>query len=378
MMGLLIRLRVLSLAGAVLVLCAIKVQAQQYLYTNDNLADAGNTTTALSVSPKGVVKVIKTYPTGGKSIGSAHFSLSPITSVRTRLGTCLFVSNGGDSTIAAFQMNLFNGTLVTVHGSPFSDGVTGGQQFGIGLTAGGHLLFAGNTNVHTISILRISSTCSLKALKKVTVPGSPAGMKVTPDGNYLITAYNGKVDSFKIDSTTGDLAEIGPFNPKGSGSPAGVEISCDSTTAYFGDAATNNTEVEAFSISSGGVLKEFDDFTSTKGQGSYNVLLSVDGKHLYVSNTMSNQITTLSVGSNGNLTYDNSVKLSRPGLFALGLATGSSGVDLFVSEENNPEAIGVLAAKGDTVEEVHGSPFKVRKNGSDPAGLTAVPPKSCH
>jgi len=374
MMSLLRPLRVLSLAGVSLVLCAANVHAQQYIYTNDNVAGAKNSTTALSVSAKGVVKVIKTYPTGGKSAGSGYFSLSPITSVRTRLGTCLFVSNGGDSTIAAYQMNLFNGTLAPVHGSPFSDGVTGSQRYGIGLAAGNHFLFAGNTSSNAISVLRIGSTCSLQALKNVIVPGSPAGMKVTPNGNYLIAAYIGQVDSFKIDPTTGDLTELGPFNPHGSA--AGVEISCDGTTAYFGDAATN-TQVEAFSISSGGALKEFDNFTNSNGQGSYNVLLSVDGKHLYVSNTMSNQITTLSVGSNGTLTYDSTAKLNKPGLFALGLATGTSGLDVFVSEENNPEAIGVLAANGDKVKEVPGSPFNVIKNGSDPAGLTAVPSKSC-
>jgi hypothetical protein len=60
----------------------------------------------------------------------------------------------------------------------------------------------------------------------------------------------------------------------------------------------------------------------------------------------------------------------------LGLATGT-GLDLFVSEENNPEAIGVLTTDGGTLKEVTGSPFHVLKNGSDPAGLTAVP-KACN
>jgi 6-phosphogluconolactonase len=365
---------VLSLVGIlILALWAGNALAQQYIFTNDNVANSGNSTTALSVSGKGVLKVIKTYPTGGKSAGSSYFALSPVTSAKTRLGNCLFVSNGGDSTIAAFQMNLFDETLTPVHGSPFADGVTGAQHYGVGLAAGGHFLFAGNTNNNSISVLKISSICSLKLLKIVTVPGSPAGMKVAPDGSFLIVAYIGQVDSFKIDPSTGDLTELGPFNTKGSAS--GVDISCDGTTAYFGDAASN-TQVEVFSISSSGELKELNNFTNKNGQSSNNVMLSVDGKHLYVSNTMSNQITTLSVGSNGALTYESTVKLNKPGLFALGLATGT-GLDVFVSEQNNPESIGVLAANGGTLKEVPGSPFHVIKNGSDPAGLTAVP-KSCN
>jgi 6-phosphogluconolactonase (cycloisomerase 2 family) len=366
---------VLSLAG-VFALCTGNALAQQYIFTNDNVANSGNSTTALSLNGKGAVKLLKTYPTGGRSAGGGYFALSPITSAKTRLGTCLFVSNGGDSTIAAFQMNLFQGTLTAVHGSPFSDGVTSAQQFGIGLAASvNHLLFAGNTNNSSISVLRISNNCSLKVLKvKVGIPGSPAGMKVTPDGNYLIVAYNGQADSFKIDASTGDLTELGPFPTKGAA--AGVDISCDGTTAYFGDAA-NNAQVEPFSIGSTGELKALKIFTNKNLQGSWNVMLNVDGTHLYLSNTMSNQITTLSVGSNGTLSYDSTVKLKAPGQFALGLSTGTSDAYLFVSEQNNPESIGVLAANGNTLKEVAGSPFHVVKNGSDPAGLTAVP-KSCN
>ena len=359
---------------SILALSAGHALAQQYIFTNDNVANSGNSTTAMSVNGKGAVKLLKTYPTGGKSAGAGYFAVSSITSAKTRLGTCLFVSNGGDSSIAAFQTNLFHGTLTALSGSPFPDGVSGAQHFGIGLTAGNHFLFAGNTNNNSISVLRISPNCSLKLLKMVTVPGSPAGMKVTPDGSFLITAYIGQVDSFKIDPDTGDLTELGPFTPKGSA--AGVEISCDSTTAYFGDSASN-TQVEVFSISSGGTLKEIDNFTNKNGESSNNIMLSVDGKHLYVSNTISSQITTLSVGSNGALTYESTVKLKKPGTFALGLATGTGGVHLFVSEQANPESIGVLATNGDTLKEVPSSPFHVVKNGSAPAGLTAVP-KSCN
>ena len=181
---------IFCLAG-VFAFSAANALAQQYIFTNDNVANSGNSTTALSVNSKGAVKLLKTYPTGGKSAGSGYFALSPITSAKIRLGTCLFVSNGGDSTIAAFQVNLFLGTLTAVHGSPFSDGATGAQHFGVGLAADNHFLFAGNTNNNSISVMRINANCSLKALKMFTVPGSPSGMKVTPNGDYLIAAYIG-------------------------------------------------------------------------------------------------------------------------------------------------------------------------------------------
>ncbi len=287
------RLRLWVICGiAVCALSVARVQAQQYIFTNDNVAGGKNSTTALTVQSSGAVKVLKTYPTGGKSAGSAYFALSPVTAAHVRAGYCVFVSNGGDSTIAAYQANLFNGKLVAVNGSPFPDGSSGSQNLGIGLTVGNsQLLFAGNTNTNSISVMQINRSCGLKTVQKMTVMGSPAGMKVTPDGKYLIVAYIGQVDSFAINYSTGELTELGPFQTQGSA--AGVEINCDSTVAYFGDTASN-TQVEAFSINASGGLKEIDNFTNTNGQSSNNVMLSVDGKHLYVSNTSSNQITTLS------------------------------------------------------------------------------------
>ncbi len=87
---------IFCLAG-VFAFSAANALAQQYIFTNDNVANSGNSTTALSVNSKGAVKLLKTYPTGGKSAGSGYFALSPITSAKSRLGTCLFVSNGGEA-----------------------------------------------------------------------------------------------------------------------------------------------------------------------------------------------------------------------------------------------------------------------------------------
>jgi 6-phosphogluconolactonase (cycloisomerase 2 family) len=356
---------------------AIPLAAQQYLFTNDNVLNQTNSTTALKVSGRGKVPVIHTYSTGGKSTGNAeYFALSPIATAKTQLGSCLFVSNGGDSTIAAFQIDLFTGDLTAVKGSPFSDGASGAQQSGIGLAVGKNkLLFAGNSTSNSLSVLKISSSCALKSAGILKLANSPDGLKVTPNGNYLIAAYMGSVDSFQIDYSSATLKELGPFSTKGTA--AGVAITCDSSTVYFGDAAAH-TEVEVFSIESSGKLTELNNFTDSNGDNSNNVQLSNDEKELFVSNNQSNQITILTVGSDGGLTYDGSVKLNKPGKYALGLAASRNGKDLFVSEENNPEAVGVFTIAGTTLKEVSGSPYSVIKNGFDPAALIAVPSKSCH
>jgi hypothetical protein len=201
-------------------------------------------------------------------------------------------------------------------------------------------------------------------------------MKATPDGKYLLTAYLGQVDSFQIKNIGGDLVELGPFGANGA--TAGVEISCDSTTAYFGDAGTE-TEVEVYSISSTGKLAEINNFTNSNGVNSNNVLLSANGKTLYVSNTMSvpPAVTTLTVGSGGALTYDSTTSLQGTAQYALGLATTKLGGKLFVVETNNNEDIGVLRAKATTLKEVPSSPFAGTQNGFISFSMTAVPGKSC-
>lgn len=375
------RLLLISFLAAVFTLGPAVLHAQQHIYTNDNIQfnSGNNSTTAYKVSPAGTVTAIKTYPTGGLGSNGSYFAQIEIASAQTTTNQCLFVADGYSNDVAAFTIKMANGALKKVTGSPFASGGSGGGR-GIGLavsdTSGQPLLFAGNPLSNTITAFMINPNCGLKKQKTFNVAGSPIGMKATPDGKYLLAAYLGQVDSFRIKNSKGGLVELGPFSANGA--TAGVEISCDSSTAYFGD-ATTQIQVEVYSINSAGKLTEINNFTNNNGINSNNVLLSVDGKTLFVSNTMSvpPAVTTLTVGSGGALTYDSTTSLHGNGQYALGLATTKAGGKLFVVETNNNEEIGVLKAKGTTLKEVPGSPFSGTQNGFISFSLTAVPGKTC-
>ena len=349
---------------------------QQYLYTNDNVSNHINSTTALKVSTAGAVKMIKTYSTGGRSAGGgAYYASRPIAYVKTSSSSCLFLSNGGDSTISAFKINLKNGQLSAVKGSPFAYGVTGSQPNGISLASGnGKLLFAGNSGHNSVSVLKIAASCSLKSASSTTVSYSPVDLKTTPNGKYLIASYMGPVDSFTIDYGKSQLKELGPFSS--SGSAAGIDITCDGATAFFGDAAAN-TEVEAYRIQSNGKLSELANYKDKKGSNSNNVMLSKDQKTLYVTNNQSSEISILQVGRNGVEFRQGIIKLNKPGQFADALAENKAGTQLFVSEARDPESAGVLLPKRGSLKEVPGSPFGVVSNFFAPAGLIAVPGFAC-
>src|SRR5437660_7585564 len=139
-------------------------------------------------------------------------------------------------------------------------------------------------------------------------PSGPSGLMVTPNGKYLITTGLGPVDSFQINYSTRQLTELGPFSAQGT--TMGVEISCDSSTVYFGDAPSNETQIEVFSISPTGELSEINNFIDHHGADSSSVLLSPDETTLYVGNNNSRQITALSVGPGGTLSYGSTTTLN--------------------------------------------------------------------
>ena len=364
----------LAFAAVLSVLLPCALQAQQYVYANNDDDSGGdhNLVTAFKVSNTGQMSLISTYPTGGLGTGGFNAE-NTIVAAKVGSNDCLFVSNGGSNNVSAFTLDPTNGSLTAVSGSPFASGGQG-DNYGIGLAvADNKLLFAGNTVSGNITVFIIKSNCALKLGNSYNVPGSPDGMKVTPNGKFLIEANLGNPDSWQINSN-GTLTELGPFSSHGA--TAGVDLSCDGTTAYFGDAGTN-TEVEVYSISATGQLTEINDYTNTNGQNSNNVMLSADGDLLYVSETASNQVETLTTGANGALTYDSVVKLNVMQFNStLGMATVQSGKGIFVAEDG-PAQIAVLGAHGTSLKEVANSPFSLNDNFAFVIAMTAVPGKSC-
>jgi hypothetical protein len=150
------RLLVISFLAAVSTLAPAILQAQQYLFTNDNIQynSAKNSATAYKVSLSGTVTPLKTYSTGGLGSNGSYFAQIEIASAHTKTNECLFVADGYSNDVAAFTIKIADGTLTTVHGSPFASGGSSGGR-GIGLaaskTSGHPLLFAGNPLSNTIT-----------------------------------------------------------------------------------------------------------------------------------------------------------------------------------------------------------------------------------
>jgi len=363
-----------SLIASVAAIVPPASRAQHYAYVNDDDNGTNNIVTALSVNAQGQMRFINTYATGGLGTGG-HNSLTSITTAKTGSNVCLYASNGGSSNVSAFTMSMTDGTLTSVIGSPFASGGTGTGS-GIGLAVGkDKLLFAGNTASNNISVFTINSDCSLTLGQTYSTAGSPDAMKVTPTARFLIqTNVGAPPDSWRITYSNGTLREMGPFTAQGIAQ--GLDISCDGTTAYVGDEASY-TQIEVYNIGASGGLTEINNYTNTSGQDSDNVLLSPDGTLLYVGETGSNQVETLSVGTGGALTFDSVASLNAgPAPSLLGLAVQKNDKYIFAAEVA-PGQIGVLSVSGTALAEVANSPFSLHDAAAGVVGVVAYPRDVC-
>ena len=370
------------LAAFALLLLPGSAKAQTFVYTNDNEGGA-NTVTAFSVGANGALSTIAGSPfsTGGTGSGGGFFASNRITVCM--VGAFLFVANDGSNNVSVFSINPATGFLTPVGGSPFGTGGSGGfNGISLGATPDNRFLFAANGASNNIRVFSIAANGVLTPVGPlVPVGGNPDGIKVSPDGKFLSVALNStnQVAMFSIGSG-GALTPVpgSPFNAKGTGQEAGLDINCASDFLFGGEANGSSTIVDVFSIASNGVLTEISGSPFTgPGANSNVVVLSPDDKFLFVSNQISNTVTVFSVAANGSLTLVSGSPFATGGSFPAGMATDAFGKFLFVAN-SSPNSVTVFSiASNGSLSPVTGSPFPTGQPNGVLQSLTAFPGKSC-
>ena len=156
-----------------------------FVYTNDDIIGS-NSITGFAVDANGGLTPVTNSPfaTGGGGTGGGGFAINRIV---VSGGKYLYASNGGTSDISAFVIDPNLGGLTAVPGSPFPTGATAGF-FDISLAASpdGKFLFAGLSSNNAVVSFSVNSDGSLLQAASANLPAPPDGMKVTPDGQYLM------------------------------------------------------------------------------------------------------------------------------------------------------------------------------------------------
>jgi 6-phosphogluconolactonase len=172
-----------------------------------------------------------------------------------RTGKFAYVANTGSASISAYAVDAATGVLTPIAGSPFAtSGVPGdvtafnGGRAPMSLHPNGKLLFVRSTVGKTLSVFTIDPTSG--ALTAVT--GSPYTVgdgavthALDPSGRFLFVANRGTVQgpgsisAFKVDMTSGALAEVSGSPFALSGGPSWVTPDPSGKFLYAASTATD-------------------------------------------------------------------------------------------------------------------------------------------
>jgi 6-phosphogluconolactonase (cycloisomerase 2 family) len=365
---------------------------RQYLYINNDLADAHNTVEAFSVLSNGHLTNVPGSPFRTGGIGSGGGSFAPTRVMVARQRALLFATDGLSNDIAVFRISRATGALIPIPGSPFPAGGSGNVLgFGMAVSKDERFLFTANIGSNSISAFAIGPTGALTAVPGSPFPAadSPIGIQITPDGKFIVVALPVKASlAVYAVAANGALTEI-PGSPFGAaGFPSGLDINCNGQFLFVGDGG-DTTQVEVYSIGPKGGLDAIpgSPFRGRSGINSNVPLLSFDDKFLYVINQASASVTVFKVdAASGSLSEiagspfpDGHI---RHGDIPSGEATDPHGRFLFTGIDDLPHRpdVGVLLPnkKSGELTQAQGSPFSY--GDSHHAFSTSVatfPPKTC-
>ncbi len=372
-----------GLTLALLVFVPVGLNAQDFVYTNNDVAGP-NSVSAFSIGGGGILIPVPGSPfaTGGTGIGGGFFASNRVSAAVS--GNFLYASNCGTNNVSGFSINATTGVLTAVPGSPFPTGGSCGNGTAVAATPNGQFLYAANPGSNNISAFAIAANGALSPIagSPFAAGGIPDGIKVSPDGKYLAVATANPVAQVAMFSIgpTGALTAVpgSPFPVGGVGGAAGVDFNCASNLLFVGEATPGPATVSVQSIASNGALSPIAGSPFTFGGINSNVIvLSPDGLHAFVSNQVSNTITALDVALGGSLTQVAGSPFANPGgLIPSGMATNQAGTYLYAANVNN-KVTGFSIAGNGALAPVPGSPFPTGIAGLGLLSLVVFPPKSC-
>ena len=278
--------------------------ATNYVITNDdNQYPAGNSASIFSIGKDGALNLVTTIPTGSYGRGGGYYAAGRVNVLRSKTQNCAYIgdalgpNNARPGDVASIDMS----TLKLVGTYP-ANALDSGALWGIGLAENpkGTFLFAAYSTSGTIATYAQRADCVLKYRSELITIGANVGpvdgMKVTPNGKYLIVAYSdGSIGSYAINAKTGALTLVGRCLVTDNGLASGLDITADGKWALFGAVTFGSGgEVEVAPIGADGSLGATVGYTAIgQGNNSNNVWLSPDETLVYISNNNSGQITAV-------------------------------------------------------------------------------------
>ncbi len=292
----------LPLVALLLITPAFTQTVTPYVITNDD-NPAGNSASIFQIGSRGALSFVTTIQTGGYGRGGGYAAAGRVGVLRSKGQNCAYITdalgpnNSRPGDVASIDMN----TLKLVGTYP-GTALDSGLLWGVGLAENpaATFLFAAYSTSGTIATYAQGPNCTLELKSEIITiganVGSVDGMKVTPDGKYLIVAYaDGSIGSLAIDGTTGKLTLVGRYLVTDFGLATDVDITADSKWAVLGTVSfLTGGEVEVAPIHADGSLGATVGYIPIgTGSNSNNAWLSPDETYIYISDNSSGQITAV-------------------------------------------------------------------------------------
>ncbi|MGA8430048.1 MAG: beta-propeller fold lactonase family protein [Candidatus Sulfotelmatobacter sp.] len=356
-----------------------------FVYTDDNVnvgndQSSVNTVSAFSVAANGSLSLIAGSPfTTGGSGGGNNIDPEEI-AIATLPGTSyLYAANDGSGTIAAFRINAVTGYLMRVNGSPFmADGAPGGD-YSLAVSPNGKFLFATEENVTVIHVYSINPTTG--ALTEISSSPfqtgvSNQGLNVTANGKFLIVGEGAAtaVAVYSIGSN-GTLTPVSGSPFAASAAPLNIQSNCAGNLAFVAD---TTPLIDVYSIGSNGALTPVPGEPFSNGTQDTNggLALSPNNDFLFVSDTFTNDLSSLAVASDGTLSQGSGSPFSTSN-WTGGMAVTKSGKFLYTSLFTVAEVDARAIDEKGKLAPVPGTPFSTGQSQTGVPTVITFPPPAC-
>ena len=298
-------------------------------------------------------------------------------------GTALYATSAGTGgpNVVAFTINSSTGALTPVATNQTLP-VAAGK---IAVDAKGknaYVIPAPSENTAELWSFSIDPTTrGLTALpnQPVQLPGIPHDITVDPSGAFVYITFEGtpgqQIAGFSRDLNTGALSALSgsPFANTGGDSPQGIRVTPNGKFVIVADQATNNVSV--LSLASGtGMLADVNGTPFASGNAPGPVAIDSTGTFVFVGNVVDSSLSVYTISSGGVL----SPVAGTPTILPVNAGSTAVAVDpsnKFVYVGTVPKTSGVLGftmntASG-TLTPIGGSPFSA---GQTLRGLVVVKP----
>jgi len=280
-----------------------------HLYVNND--SAVNSVRAFEVRRSGRLISLpdSPYPTLGRGGTGGFPALPTARPTLARKGRFLYATNIQSASISGFEI-LPDGALRGLSGSPFAVTTPAPLNFVEGLATHPDLpfLFAGDA---TGLIRSMEITSSGELLQRQTgfvfVEDRPEDIAVSPDGSLLVVAsglVGGRVHVFEI-GPAGELtpAPGSPVELEGAEFAGGLTFDAAGARLFVASEATGAGRVHVYDVAQDGSMAPAQGSPFPLGTMDFpdDLVLSPDGRLLYVADPFTQAIVTLAVAADGSL-----------------------------------------------------------------------------